>query len=193
MAATTKPAARPRRTADERREEILEAAIKEFALGGMHGTSTETIAARAGISQPYLFRLYGTKKELFMACYRRCCDEVMAAFRTAAARVPEDAPTDERLQAMGMAYEELIANADLLRIQMQAYVAAAGDPEIRAAARRRYGELFRYVQSASGADDERVLNFFAHGMLLNVSAALGHARVKPKNTEAWAASFRRGR
>ena len=184
---------RVRKSAEERREEILAVALRHFAIGGLHGTSTEAIAHEAGISQPYLFRLYGTKKELFMACYRRCCDEVMTAFRTAAAKVPEDAPTDERLHAMGTAYEELIANADLLRIQMQAYVAAAGDPEIRAAARRRYGELFRYVQTASGADDERVLTFFAHGMLLNVSAALGHARVKPNNPEAWAASFRRGR
>jgi hypothetical protein len=66
---------------------------------------------------------------------------------------------------------------------MQAYVAAA---------RRRYGELFRFVQRTSGADDERVLRLFAHGMLLNVSAALGHG-MKPKDPEAWAASFRRGR
>jgi AcrR family transcriptional regulator len=193
MAATTKPVTRTRRTADERREEILEAAIAEFAIGGLHGTSTETIAARAGISQPYLFRLYGTKKELFMACYLRCCEEVMTAFESAAAEVPEGAGPDERLLAMGRAYEELIANADLLRIQMQAYVAAAADPEIRAAARARYGELFRFVERASGADAERVLRFFATGMLLNVSAALGHDPGDPKEHEAWAASFRKGR
>jgi AcrR family transcriptional regulator len=184
---------RTRRTADERREEILEAAIAEFALGGLHGTSTETIAARAGISQPYLFRLYGTKKELFMACYLRCCEEIMAAFETAAAEVPEGADPDERLSAMGRAYEQLIANSDLLRIQMQAYVAAPADPEIRAAARRRYGELFRFVERASGADDERVLRFFATGMLLNVSAALGHASGDPRDFKTWASSFRRGR
>ena len=193
MPTAAKPSPRTRRTADERREEILEAAIAEFAIGGLRGTSTETIAARAGISQPYLFRLYGTKKELFMAAYTRCCEEVLAAFQTAATQVPDGAGPDERLSAMGRAYEELIANADLLRIQMQAYVAAAADPEIRAAARRRYGELFRFVERASGADDERVLRFFATGMLLNVSAALGHAPGDPKDFKAWASSFRRGR
>jgi hypothetical protein len=118
---------------------------------------------------------------------------VLAAFEGAAAKLPEGAGPDERLYAMGRAYEELIANADLLRIQMQAYVAAAADPEIRAAARRRYGELFRFVERASGADDERVLRFFATGMLLNVSAALGHAPGDPKDFKAWASSFRRGR
>ena len=104
-------------------------------------------------------------------------------------------PTDERLQAMGMAYEELIANADLLGIENGRPTVAAAGPTWRPRGRAPpcYGELFCYVQTASGADDERVLDFFAYGMLLNVSAALGHVRVKPKNTEAWAASFRRGR
>jgi AcrR family transcriptional regulator len=182
-----------RMTADERREEILEAAIAEFAAGGLHGTSTETIAERAGISQPYLFRLFGTKKDLFLAGYLRCCEQVLEAFRTAAGTVPAGAAPEERLRAMGGAYHELIRNRDLMRMQMQGYVAAAGDEEIRAAARRRYAELFRFVEDASGADPESVLAFFATGMLLNVSAALGLPARKPGEYESWAASFRRGR
>jgi AcrR family transcriptional regulator len=183
----------PRRTAEERREEILEAAIAEFGAGGLNGTSTENIAARAGISQPYLFRLFGTKKDLFTACYMRCCELIMQAFREAAEDVPDDATPEERLRAMGSAYTTLIANPDLLRIQLQGYVAAVADADIRATARRRFAELFGYVQRTSGVDDERVLNFFAHGMLLNVSVALGHSGVDPKEHEAWAASFRKGR
>jgi AcrR family transcriptional regulator len=67
-----------RKSAEVRREEILEAAVKEFAYGGLHGTSTERIAQRAGISQPYLFRLFGTKKELFIAANQRCFGRVLA-------------------------------------------------------------------------------------------------------------------
>ncbi len=181
-----------RQTAAQRREDVLEAAMTEFAAGGLHGTSTEAIAARAGISQPYLFRLFRTKKDLFLACYARGCDRVRDAFTAAAADVPPDAPPDERLVAMGCAYEGLIRDQDLLRIQMQAYV-AADDADIRAAARRAYADLFALVEEASGADDESVLRFFAKGMLLNVSAALGLKDMHPGEPAAWAAAFRRGR
>ena len=58
---------RTRSTAQERRAELLAAALSEFAIGGLHGTSTEAIAKRAGISHAYLFRLFGTKKQLFIA------------------------------------------------------------------------------------------------------------------------------
>jgi AcrR family transcriptional regulator len=182
-----------RQTAGERREAVLAAAAREFANKGLHGGSTDAIAKAAGISQPYLFRLFGTKKDLFTACYMRCCELIMQAFREAAEDVPDDATPEERLRAMGSAYTTLIANPDLLRIQMQGYVAAVADADIRATARRRFAELFGYVQRTSGVDDERVLNFFAHGMLLNVSVALGHSGVDPKEHEAWAASFRKGR
>jgi AcrR family transcriptional regulator len=60
-----------RKTADERREDILAVAMEHFGAGGYHGTSTENIAREAGISQPYLFRLFRTKRELFLACWRR--------------------------------------------------------------------------------------------------------------------------
>jgi len=191
MATAAKPATRTRHTAEERREQILEAALIEFAAGGLHGTSTDSIAARAGISQPYLFRLFGTKKELFLACYGTCCKQVQAAFETAAESVAPDATPEERLLEMGNAYKALLANRDLMRMQMQGHVAAAADPEIRTAARRRFGELFAFVERASGAAPEQVLAFFATGMLLNVSVALGLSGIQLSEPEAWTAALKR--
>src|SRR5215212_10397208 len=96
---------RVRKSADERREEILTVALRHFAIGGLHGTSTEAIAREAGISQPYLFRLFRTKRELFLACVDRADGKVSDVFRRAVAEAPEG----ERLQAMGRAYiEELL-------------------------------------------------------------------------------------
>src|SRR5215213_9217191 len=93
-----------RKSADERREDILAVAMDRFAQVGYHGPSTEDIAAGAGISQPYLFRLFGTKKALFLACDERACDRVLDAFRRAA----ENAP-GETLEALGRAYmDELL-------------------------------------------------------------------------------------
>ena len=143
------------------------AAIAEFAVAGYHGTPTESIARRAGISQPYLFRLYGTKKDLFLACLERCFDRTQETFRRAA----EGAPEAERLQAMGRAYLELLADRELLLFQLQTY-AAAEDDAIRAAARRRYEELAETVCELGGLDREGVLPFIGQGMLLNVAAAL---------------------
>src|ERR1700748_2782894 len=91
-----------RRSAEERREEIVEIALRHFAKGGYHGTSTEAIAREAGISQPYLFRLFRTKRDLFVACCGRCYAKVTAVFADAAAA----APPEERLAAMGKAYVE---------------------------------------------------------------------------------------
>ena len=172
---------RTRMTAAERREEILEAAVSDFALGGLHGTSTEAIARRAGISQPYLFRLFGTKKELFIACIERCFDRTEGAFRAAAEAEEPGAPLD----AMGKAYVELLADRELLLSQMQTY-AACGDDEIRAVVRRRWGELYRTVERLSGAPADEVRAFFANGMLLNVAAAMDLPEIAGPKGAAWA-------
>src|SRR6266704_3291068 len=118
---------RPRMPAAERREQVLEAAVAEFAARGLAGTSTEDVARRAGISQPYLFRLFPTKKALFLALVERCFRRVEDAFTAAAG----DLTGDEAMAAMGDAYERLLDDRTLLLLQMQAY-AACDDPEIRA-------------------------------------------------------------
>jgi AcrR family transcriptional regulator len=154
-------------TAEERRGELLDAAQAEFALTGLHGTSTEAIARRAGISHAYLFRLYPTKKALFMACGEQCFERTLAAFQASA---DGDTP-EERLHSMGMAYVELLANRELLRSQMQLY-AACSDPDIRELARSGFVRLVDEVARLSGADADAVHSFFARGMLLNVAAAI---------------------
>jgi AcrR family transcriptional regulator len=170
MAMPVAPATRM--SADERRAQIVELAVEEFARTGLHGTSTETIARRAGVSQPYLFRLFGTKKELFLAGARRCFDRTLATFRGAASG---DDPA-ERLHSMGSAYRELLADRTLLLGQMQSYAACADD-DIRGEIRRRYAELWQEVERLSGAPPDAVREFFAHGMLMNVAAALDLAGV----------------
>jgi len=173
-----------RKSAEVRREEILEAAMKEFAYGGLHGTSTEKIAVRAGISQPYLFRLFGTKKELFIASSRRGFDRVLAAFQEAA----EGKSGEEAMKAMGKAYDQLLADRERLLGQMQMY-AACSDPEIREATRAGYAELFRFVEQATGASTEEIRDFFAMGMLMNVAAAMDLPQICSED-DSWAQELR---
>jgi AcrR family transcriptional regulator len=161
MAVTT------RKTADERREEILAAALEEFGEHGLHGTSTDSIARRAGVSQPYLFRLFGTKKELYVEVVRRCLRDTLQLFRDASA----GKQGEEALDAIGKAYVDLLKDRTRLRAQMQAY-ADCDDPEVRAVVRDGYGALVEHAERLVDGDTERVRDFFAFGMLLNVFASM---------------------
>ena len=172
-----------RKSAEVRREEILAVAMERFAEGGYHGTSTEVIAKDAGISQPYLFRLFHTKRELFLACGDRACEKVIDAFRRAAAAAPEE----EKLHAMGQAYvRELLPDRHAILMLMQSYVAGA-DPEIREHVRAKYGEVVNEVAELSGAAPDEVWRFFATGMLLNVVAALDLEQSDHPVFKAWTA------
>ena len=156
-----------RRSADERRREIVEIAISHFAQHGYNGTSTDQVAREAGISQPYLFRLFGTKRELFLACHEAMHGRIADSFAEAARGLPPE----ERMKAMGTAYTDLLADRTSLLFQMQSYAACA-DPEIQTHVRERFATLVRQVQEATGATPADLWSFFSHGMLLNVIAAV---------------------
>ncbi|TQS46673.1 TetR/AcrR family transcriptional regulator [Cryptosporangium phraense] len=147
---------------------VLRAAVVEFARGGLDGTSTETIAQRAGISQPYLFRLFPNKKALFVAAVERCFQQVLETFEEAA----EGLAGEDAMVAIANAYGKLITDdRDLLMLQLQAY-AAGNDVDVRAATRTGYGHLWQAVQRISGVDDDAIRQFFAYGMLWNTVAAM---------------------
>ena len=168
--------ARRRVPAAERREELIVAAVHEFANGGLHGTAVERIARRVGVAQPYVFSLFPTKRELFLAALERGFERVADTFRRAAADFAEGrapAECEDVLDAMGLAYRELLlSDRDYLMLQHQSY-AACDDELVRARVRHRYAELVELARELSGADPERLDDFFRHGMALNVAAALG--------------------
>ena len=160
---------------------MLNAAVVEFARSGYAGTSTEAIATRAGISQPYLFRLFGTKKELFIATYSMVASRIEEAF----VAVAEEMEGEEAMLAMGMAYLELLQDPDLLQVQLHGFVAAAADPDIASACQDTFRRLWRLVDAATHAEPAVIREFFAQGMLCNVMAAIDLRAVK----EPWAESF----
>ena len=172
---TSTPERRRRVPAAERRDALIEAAVAEFAHGGLHGTPVDRIARRVGVAQPYVFSLFGGKRELFLAAVLRGFQAVEELFSAAAAAFdPALAePDKDVLSAMGQAYVEMLAaHRDYLMLQHQAY-AACDDPVIRDAVRKAYAHLVEHVRELSGADTERLDEFFRYGMWLNVAAALG--------------------
>ena len=158
---------RQRIPAVERREMVIEAAVAEFGAHGLAGTSTEDVARRAGISQPYLFRLFPTEKALFLELVDRCFQRVRDTFTAAAG----DLDGEEAMMAMAESYEKLLDDRILLLLQMQAY-AACDDPEIRAATRAGFKNLWELTEKITGLPFQTVVDFFAVGMLMNVAAAM---------------------
>ena len=158
-----------RRRAEERRGQVIEAAIREFAEAGYAAASTAAIAKRAGISQPYIYALFSGKRDLFLAAHDRVVGRIRANFRDAArGETDPSAP----LHRMGHAYPELIADRVELLMQLQSY-AAAGDPEIRRHVARSFRALCDDIVSMSGATPRELAEFLASGMLANVTTILG--------------------
>jgi AcrR family transcriptional regulator len=163
--------ARTLSTAAERREVLIEAAVAAFAEHGFHGTPTTEIAKAAGISQAYLFRLFPTKSELYVAAVGRCYERLGDAMRAAAE--DEGAEGETALDRMGNAYAGLMQDRTTLRATLQAFAAASGDnEEIRAAVRRGYGELVELIRRLGGLDGEELRAFVAKGMLMTVLAGM---------------------
>ena len=158
-------------TKEGRREAIVEAAMAEFAAAGLHGTPAEAIAQRVGVSQPYVFQLFRTKKDLFIAAIRRGFERIVAAFRMAAAEAGPDADAQQVLEAMGRAYIPMVQDRTMLLLQIQAY-AACEDEEVREVVREEYERVYRFVAAASGASDENLREFFSTGMMMTVGAAM---------------------
>jgi AcrR family transcriptional regulator len=175
MSATTKTTRR-RVPASERRDALIEAAVHEFAHGGLYGTPVDRIARKVGVAQPYVFALFGSKRELFLAAVERGFALIAETFTTAAEEFdPTTAPPDvDVLRAMGQAYvEQLLGeHRDYLLLQHQAY-AACDDPEVRQRVRRLYAQLIAHVEQLSDAAPEELDEFFRYGMWLNVAAAMG--------------------
>ena len=173
-AATSAPK-RQRVPASERRDALIESAVHQFARGGLHGTPVDRIARDVGVAQPYVFALFGSKRELFLAAVERGFEVTGDTFTAVAeAFDPAAAPPDvDLLKAMGMAYVELLeTNRDYLMLQHQSY-AACDDPVIRDRVRQLFARLVAHVQELSGAGPERIDEFFRYGMWLNVAAAMG--------------------
>jgi AcrR family transcriptional regulator len=156
-----------RLTAEARRPAVLEAAIHEFAVKGFHGASTEEIARAAGISQPYLFRLFGSKKELYLAAVQRCIDGTYGAFAIAA----RDRTGEDALRAMGSAYMELARDRDRLMLMLKTW--SSDDPDFRRASRTAWRNVVELAEQASGEPPEVVSRFFANGMLVTILMSMG--------------------
>jgi AcrR family transcriptional regulator len=152
--------------ADTRREAIVEAALVAFAGAGFQATPVTAVAVKAGISQAYVFKLFPTKEELFVAAVERCFDRIEETLEKSAQTV-SGGTGDDILYAMGDGYASLIADRSILMIQVHAQ-SASDVPAIRSAVRGGLKRIVTYVKHRSGASDEAVQRFIAFGQLCHL-------------------------
>src|ERR1700712_2817999 len=115
----------PRMSADARREQVLTAATRAFARTGYAGTSTDVVAREAGVSQPYVVRMFGSKRDLFLAVFDRAVTRMQDAFGAVIADRPADAPfdpeSDEHWADLGAAYTRLLGDREFLLVMMHGF------------------------------------------------------------------------
>ncbi|GAB2450650.1 TetR family transcriptional regulator [Nocardia tengchongensis] len=165
----------------ERRAQVLAIAAREFAEHGLHGASTEAIAREAGITQAYVFRMFGTKKALFLELVQASFDQVSDGMRDAGA----GKDSLDALSAMGAQYFDLLADRTGLLLQLQGF-AACGDPDVRGTVRSCFARMWDTAEDGTGLDPVTVKTFLAFGMLLNAGAAMDVGQVDA----AWAEGVR---
>ena len=157
----------PRMKAEDRRELILAAAMGVFGDYGYVGTTTDQVARAAGVSQPYVVRMFGTKEKLFVAVLERALAKLFEVFRAALAE-ESDEPVARR---MGLAYLGLLSEHGLLLSLSHSFLLGS-DPVIGATARRGFMEVYAFLRHEVGFSPEECHQFLSAGMLSNTMIGL---------------------
>jgi AcrR family transcriptional regulator len=173
------PGTRSRLSAAERTEQLVCAAVTAFSDSGYAGTSTDDVARLAGVSQPYVIRLFGTKQRLFLAGIDRACGRIEQAFR--------DAGPGE-LSSLASAFKQLLDSREFLAMLLHGFAASA-DPAVGAVVRQRFGRIYELVKELSGAEPEDVRRFLSTGMLLTVLASMKVVGPDAVAQEPWMAEL----
>lgn len=165
---------------------VAASAVREFSRGGYHGTTFADVGRESDISPAYVHKLFPSKERLFVAALEDAFARIVAALGDGAEQASEQTP-DAVLDAMGAAYADLIADRDLLMLQVHAQSVAA-IPQIGQALRAGVATVTRFVKSRSGASDDAVQRFMAYGQLCHLIVTAGIDDVP----EEWATILSRG-
>ncbi len=152
--------------AQERREQIIDAAIAVFGSKGYTGTTTDDVARAASVSQPYVVRLFGSKEQLYLDALGSVLDRLIGTFRAALPGDREHMP-----ERVGAAYMDLLSVRGLGLMLSQSFL-LGGDPVIGPAARAGFGKVWHFLRHEAGIGVEDARMFLANGMLINTIVGL---------------------
>src|SRR4051794_37169303 len=157
-----------RSTATQRRAEAVAAGMRVFADHGLTTSAMQQVADEVGVSQPYVFRLFGSKQAFFLACLDELEERVRGVFREAAVTCPRDP-----LRAMGDGFRELVADGIVSGLWLQACAAARRDETVAARCRSLISGVLEETERLTGAVPSDLAGFLADGVLVMLLQALG--------------------
>lgn len=177
-------------SAPERRALVLAAATRAFAKGGYSGTSTDAVAKEAGVSQPYVVRMFGTKADLFHAVFTRALDEIVRTFSDKLDTVTIEPDNPQFWAELGSAYSELVLDRDLLLVMLHGFATSTDD--VAAVSRAAMSGIYSLIRERTGCTPEQARLFIANGMLINNLLAMmapEHLDEDPALAELWGSVF----
>lgn len=163
-----------RMRSEERRALVLEAATRVFGERGYHGATTDAVARAAGVSQPYVVRMFGSKEAMFLAVLDRAIDRILASFDTELRALASEGRADDAdalSGCLGRSYVDLLADRGLLLSLMQAFMLGS-EPVVGPHARAAFRRVYAYLREQVGLTPESAEEFLAYGMLLNTVVGL---------------------
>lgn len=156
-------------SADERRAQAVAAGFHAFAELGITTAAVQAIADAIGVSQPYVFRLFGSRQKLVLACLDELEDRIRAVFELSVVAAPQDA-----LAAMGAGLRALLADGVIAGFWLQAASASArADEVIAERCRVLIAHLLAEGERLTGAGSEELAKAFGRGSAVVLLQALG--------------------
>jgi AcrR family transcriptional regulator len=146
-----------------RARDVVAAARAEFAAQGYAGATTDAIARRAGVSQPYVVRLFGSKERLFLRCAREVQQQVIATYRQTA---EDNGSHPEQIQ-LGAAFRDLLIS-DPVCVKLMHQINALGQhPELGDYAREWFVEVYSVVRHECHLNPAQAADFLSKGTLIS--------------------------
>ena len=169
--------------AAERRQALIDTAIRVFSDGSYRGTTTAEIARAAGISEPILYRHFASKRDLYLAALDHVWGKMRAQWEAA---LTDSANVREAFEAIGRSHVSVHdCKFQMAELWVQALSEATEDPELRKHLRRHMREVHDFIAGVIRKGQEQgVLNptrnpdseawtFLAGGVLGMVGRRIG--------------------
>lgn len=169
--------------AAERRQALIDTALRVFSEGSYRGTTTAEIARAAGVSEPILYRHFASKRDLYLAALDHVWGKMRAQWEAALA---ESANVRDAFEAIGRSHVSVHdCKFQMAELWVQALGEAAEDPELREHLRRHLREVHDFmadvirqgqeqgVLNATRNPDSEAWTFLAGGVLGMVGRRIG--------------------
>jgi AcrR family transcriptional regulator len=130
--------------APQRKEQLLGVATRVFAKYGYDATTTASIASAAGITEPILYRHFGSKQELFVAITRAVSDRTLRHWKELISDI--DDPAEQLREIAGQFDDHLHELSDAYRV-IHGALTTSRDRKVLSVLREHYRQIEAFFRA----------------------------------------------